>query len=131
MTSFTSSSEQISSSKLVEIKDNLLVLNKIDIGKYTNELPITVFSIIGTARTGKSTLLNCISSYLLKKNIKIFNTDDTDEHCTIGIDMYYFEKERIVLLDCQGLKLDDSSNDTKLLLIIYLISDCIIYKYNK
>lgn len=88
---------------------------------------ITVISIIGIARTGKSSLLNCIGSYLLKENVNIFNVDDSDEHCTLGIDMYYFPQQKIVLLDCQGLKLDDSSNDPKLLLITYLISDCVIY----
>jgi hypothetical protein len=121
---YPTKSETLSPKKLIEIKNNELILDTFDIPA-DNE--ITVYSIVGTARTGKSTLLNCIGSYFLKKNVKIFNIDDSDEHCTIGIDMYYFEKEKIVLLDCQGLKLDDSSNDPKLLLIIYLISDCIIY----
>lgn len=121
---YPTKSETSCPKKLIEIKNNKLILDTFDIPD-NNE--ITVYSIVGTARTGKSTLLNCIGSYFLKNNVKIFNIDDTDEHCTIGIDMYYFEEEKIVLLDCQGLKLDDSSNDPKLLLIIYLISDCIIY----
>jgi len=121
---YPTKSDNLTPKKLIQIKDNKLILDGFDIPTDTE---ISIFSIIGTARTGKSTLLNCIGSYLLKKNVKIFNIDDTDEHCTIGIDMYYFEMEKIVLLDCQGLKLDDSSNDPKLLLIVYLISDCIIY----
>ena len=112
------------SNNLISFSGEKIILHELNLPDIKD---ITVFSIIGTARTGKSTLLNCTSSYILKKNVKIFNIDDTDEHCTIGIDMYYFEKEKIILLDCQGLKLDDSSNDPKLLLIVYLISDCIIY----
>jgi hypothetical protein len=121
---YPTKSENLSPKKIIEIKNKELFLNNLGI---EDNNKISIFSIIGTARTGKSTLLNCIGSYLLKKNVKIFNIDDTDEHCTIGIDMYYFKDNNIVLLDCQGLKLDDSSNDPKLLLIIYLISDCIIY----
>ena len=121
---YSTSSEVLCPKKLIQIKGNKLILDAFDIPCDTS---ITVLSIVGTARTGKSTLLNMIGSYLLKKNTKIFNIDDTDEHCTVGVDMYYFETEKLVLLDCQGLKLDDSSNDPKLLLIIYLISDCIIY----
>ncbi len=88
---------------------------------------IKVISIIGNGRTGKSTFLNCISSFLNKTNTQIFDVQDTDEHCTSGIDMYYFKEHNIILLDCQGLQLDDSSHDPQLLLITYLISDCIIY----
>lgn len=115
---------EFKSTNLISFSGEKIILHELNLPDIKD---ITVFSIIGTARTGKSTLLNCTSSYILKKNVKIFNIDDTDEHCTIGIDMYYFEKEKIILLDCQGLKLDDSSNDPKLLLIVYLISDCIIY----
>lgn len=116
--------ESKKSKELIKIKDGFFTMicpniKDVDI--------ITVFSIVGIARTGKSSLLNCMGSYLLKKNVNIFNVSDTDEHCTSGIDMYYFQEQSIVLLDCQGLKLDDSSNDPKLLLITYLISDCIIY----
>jgi hypothetical protein len=127
MFSWLSSTEKMEKQeiiKLIHIEDNKLKLNNLDI---LNDETITVISIIGTARTGKSTLLNCISSYLLEKNIKIFEMDDTEEHCTIGVDMYYCKNEKIVLLDCQGLKLDDSSKDPLLLLIVYLISDLIIY----
>jgi hypothetical protein len=90
-------------------------------------IPIKVISIIGNGRTGKSTFFNCIATYLTGSNMNIFNVMDTDDHCTNGLDMFYFEDKNIVLLDCQGLKLDDSSNDHQLLLLTYLLSDCIIY----
>ncbi len=89
--------------------------------------PIKVISIIGNGRTGKSTFFNCVATYLTGSNMNIFNVMDTDDHCTNGIDMFYFEDKNIVLLDCQGLKLDDSSNDHQLLLLTYLLSDCIVY----
>ena len=88
---------------------------------------IKVISIIGNGRSGKSTFLNCISSFLNKNDTLIFDVQNTDEHCTSGIDMYYYKEHNIILLDCQGLQLSDSSHDPQLLLITYLISDCIIY----
>lgn len=56
-----------------------------------------------------------------------FATQDDDNHCTRGIDYYYCESKAILLLDCQGLALEDSSHDPMLLLFTYLISDRIIF----
>lgn len=112
------------SKKIIEIVENKLQLNNIFLDL---DDQIMIYSIIGTARTGKSTFLNCMTSYLIEKNFNIFDIDNTDEHCTTGIDIFYCKNKNIILLDCQGLKLYDSSNDPKLLLIIYLMSDCIIY----
>jgi hypothetical protein len=89
--------------------------------------PLRVISILGKARMGKSTLMNCLVSTLYDKNAYIFPTQESTEHCTIGIDAYILADRGILLLDCQGVEYDDSSQDSKLLLLTYLLSDLIIF----
>lgn len=123
--SMTADFQSPSCTPIIKFENNKL---KILPHKLSNKnIPVKVISIIGNGRTGKSTFLNCFATYLTKSNMDIFNVMDTDEHCTNGIDMFHFEDKHIILLDCQGLKLDDSSNDHHLLLLTYLLSDCIIY----
>jgi len=88
---------------------------------------IRVLTIIGKARMGKSTFLNAIASHIQRTNIKPFATQDDDEHCTRGIDAFYCKDQQILLLDCQGLALEDSSHDPALLLFAYLVSDMIVF----
>lgn len=94
-----------------------------------NDKPLYVLSIIGKARTGKSTLLNCIISHLKNESETIFMTSNTDEHCTHGIDYHVLElQDKIYLiLDVQGIKYHDSSLDAKMILFVYLISNIIIF----
>lgn len=89
--------------------------------------PLRVISILGKARMGKSTFMNCLVSTLCDKNAYIFPTQESTEHCTIGIDAYILADRGILLLDCQGVEYDDSSQDSKLLLLTYLLSDLIIF----
>ncbi len=89
--------------------------------------PLRVISILGKARMGKSTFMNCLVSTLYDKNAYIFPTQESTEHCTIGIDAYILADRNILLLDCQGVEYDDSSQDSKLLLLTYLLSDLIIF----
>lgn len=88
---------------------------------------IKVISVIGKARTGKSTFMNILISYLKGLDTKIFEMSDTIEHCTNGVDYYYLEDKKVLLLDFQGIYLGDSSVDCKLLLFAYLLSDMIIF----
>ena len=106
------------------MENALRLISDIDIPAGTQ---LRVMSILGKARMGKSTFLNAIVSHLKGGNAKPFATQDSDEHCTRGIDYYYCEEERLLLLDCQGLALEDSSHDPALLLFAYLISDIIIF----
>lgn len=94
-----------------------------------NDKPLYVLSIIGKARTGKSTLLNCIISILRNESSNIFLTSNKDEHCTHGIDYYVIEQlDRVLLiLDVQGIEYHDSSLDSKMILFVYLISNLIIF----
>ena len=118
------------STSLVDIKDNKLVYNaNVDniIEFIDKNKQIKVVSIIGKARTGKSTFLNCLISYWEDDSESIFKMGDTQEHCTNGIDMYYLKTKGIILLDFQGIFVGDSSNDSKLLLLAYLSSDIIIF----
>ena len=115
--------------KFITFNDDKLVINNLDLPK---SKPVYVLSIIGKARTGKSTLLNCILSFLFKDTIietNIFQTSDSDEHCTHGVDACYitFDDKTLLILDVQGIEYHDSSLDTKMLLIIYLISNLIIF----
>ena len=88
---------------------------------------VKVISVIGKARTGKSTLMNMLISYWTKKNTNIFKMSDSINHCTNGVDYYYLEESNIILLDFQGIYLGDSSQDCKLLLFAYLLSDVLIF----
>ncbi len=114
--------------KFIKI-DNGIIELLFNIKLQTNNKPIYVLSVIGPARRGKSTLINCIISTLLNINYNSFKTSNTDEHCTYGIDYTIIEIEdkNILFLDVQGMGLHDSSNDCKILLYIYLISDLIIF----
>ncbi len=89
--------------------------------------PIRVISILGKARMGKSTFLNCLISYFTDTDAYVFPTQENDEHCTQGIDMYILREKNLIFLDCQGVEYDDSSQDSKLLLLAYLLSDIVIF----
>lgn len=86
---------------------------------------IKVLVVCGVARAGKSTFLNTLL-HILGEAHK-FKTGSSESHCTTGIDGYYVAKHNILLLDCQGLAMGDTSNDHLLLLMCYLISDLFLY----
>jgi len=113
--------------KLFSIENNNIILNS-ELGKFNK--PIKIISFLGNARIGKSTLMNCYVSNKMKENFKIFNTSKSlENHCTSGIDMLCLEMTNynLILLDVQGLDLNDSKDDCKLMLFIYMISNLIIF----
>jgi len=114
-------------SKLINFNENQLIkINNIDVPKKD----IIIISFLGPARIGKSTLLNCFLSFILNENIQSFKCSSSSKsHCTSGVDMVYLESDTktIILLDVQGLDFQDSSNDCKLMLFVYMISNIIIY----
>lgn len=120
-------------SSLIDIIDNKLIFNtKISFPKELKENKnIKVISIIGKARTGKSTFLNCLLTYWRNATQNIFQMSSGGNHCTNGIDVYDIPESGILLLDFQGIYLGDSSNDPKLLLLAYLLSDVIIFNETK
>jgi len=95
--------------------------------QFAEDETIRIVSILGKARMGKSTFLNSIVSRIEGVTVAPFQTQDDDEHCTHGMDAYYCVKQKLLLLDCQGLALEDSSHDPALLLFAYLISDTIVF----
>lgn len=104
------------------IKDNFIFDNP------NNKLVIVSF--LGKARIGKSTFMNCFTSYLTKTNKQLFTTSSSiKEHCTTGIDILQIETEtiNILLLDVQGLDFKDSKNDCKIMLFVFMLSDIIVY----
>lgn len=117
-------------SSLITIKDSKLHYNL----KNTSEdisTSVKIISVIGKARTGKSTLMNLLISKWSNTNTTVFKMSDSGDHCTNGVDYYYVKDLNIILLDFQGIYLGDSSQDSKLLLLAYLLSDVIIFNENK
>ena len=117
-------------SSLITIKSNKLYYNL----KNTTEdasAPVKVISVIGKARGGKSSFMNLLISNWSNTNKTIFKMGDNGDHCTNGVDYYYIKQLNIILLDFQGIYLGDSSQDSKLLLLAYLLSDVIIFNENK
>lgn len=110
--------------KLISIDNNMLILNDL-----INIDDSYVISIVGDARKGKSTFLNLMINYLTKQNNKYFNTSSTINHCTLGIDYLQltFENKNYIFIDCQGLNYENATNDYKFLLLIYSMSNIIIY----
>jgi hypothetical protein len=117
-------------SSLITIKNNKLWYNLKNITEDTTT-PVKIISVIGKARTGKSTLMNLLISKWSNSNTTVFKMNDTGDHCTNGVDYYYIKELNIILLDFQGIYLGDSSQDSKLLLLAYLLSDVIIFNENK
>ena len=116
-------SNDYQSNHLISIQDNKLTLEEI----ITNNQNIKVISILGEARKGKSTLLNTIISSYTKTNQQIFKTSKSLDHCTQGIDYLHIPELNLLFCDVQGLKVGNSANDPKLLLITYLMSDIIVF----
>ena len=112
-------------SSLIQIVNNTLRLADNII--LPNDNTIRVISILGKARMGKSTFLNAMAKHLNPIIQPPFATQSNDDHCTRGVDYYYEQTTHTLFLDCQGLALEDSSSDPLLLLVVYLISDTIIF----
>lgn len=100
------------------------------IPRFNIDKELTVISFLGNARIGKSTLMNCFVSNLMKSNVKVFNTSITKTgHCTSGIDILTIEMKNktLVLLDVQGFDFGDSKDDCKIMLFVFMISNIIVY----
>lgn len=110
------------SKQLILFNDNKLILSS------ELELEKTkIITVIGRARLGKSSLLNLIYTYLTGTEQETFKSSSSVKHVTQGIHYYYYDKLNLLILDSQGLDYSDSSNDHKILLFCYSISDMIIY----
>ena len=123
--------------KFIKIESKIVKKAKVSELVLSNELPsfstdkeLIVISFLGNARIGKSTLMNCFVSSLMKSNIKVFTTSITKTgHCTSGIDILTIETENktIILLDVQGFDFGDSKDDCKIMLFVFMISNIIVY----
>jgi len=91
-----------------------------------------VLSMIGRVKTGKSTFINSFISYLVGNDVCISKITGTNKHWMMGIDyivcsfVYKGKKMHILVLECQGLMYNDSINDEKLWMLIYLVSNIIV-----
>lgn len=106
----------------VKIIDNKLTL----VGEVPQGNP-RVVSILGKARMGKSTFFNAVVTHLRKKSEAPFKAMYGDDHCTRGIDSYFLPEHNLLLLDSQGLDYEDASHDPHLLLLLYILSDVILF----
>jgi hypothetical protein len=114
---------------LVTINDDKIdLLYKIELP--INNKPISVLSVLGAPKSGKSTLANCIATFLLNNqtNFNLFNTN-TEVNLNYGIEYVLIEtKDRnILILDVIEKTDRDLLNTSKILLFIYLVSDVILY----
>jgi len=114
---------------LITINDGKIdLLYKIELP--INNKPISVISILGAPKSGKSTLANCIATCLLNNqtNFNLFNTK-TELNLNYGIEYVLIEtKDRnILILDFIEKTERDLLNTSKILLFIYLVSDVILY----
>ena len=114
---------------LITIKDDKIdLLYKIELP--INNKPISVLSILGAPKSGKSTMANCIATFLLNNqtNFNLFNTK-TEDNLNYGIEYILIEtKDRnIIILDYIEKTDRDLLNTCKILLFIYLVSDVILY----
>jgi len=108
--------------QLIDFIENNLVLST-----NINFEQTKIITVIGRARLGKSSLLNIICSHLNNIDQEIFKSTSSIKHVTQGVQCYYNEGLNLLILDSQGLDYSDSSNDHKILLFCYSISDIIIY----
>lgn len=127
----------LSVNKLISFNKKDICFDKSSIKEILSkcDYPLNIISFIGEARFGKSTLINCFLTYLSNINTTVFSTSNKNEHCTKGIDYWLYKKESdkygYLLLDCQGINHGDSSNDYKILLLAYEISNIIVYTDKK
>ena len=118
---------------LITINDGKIdLLYKIELP--INNKPISVISILGAPKSGKSTLANCIATTILNNqtNFNLFNTK-TEDNLNYGIEYVLIEtKDRnILILDFIEKTHRDLLNTSKILLFIYLVSDVILYNEKK
>jgi len=116
---------------LITINDGKIdLLYKIELP--INNKPISVISILGAPKSGKSIFANCIATSILKTNFNLFNTK-TDINLNYGIEYVLIEtRERnILILDIIEKKDRDLSSTIKILLFVYLVSDIILYNEKK
>ena len=118
---------------LITINDDKIdLLYKIELP--INNKPISVLSVLGAPKSGKSTLANCIATFLLNNqtNFNLFNTN-TEDNLNYGIEYVLIEtKDRnILILDVIEKTDRDLLNTSKILLFIYLVSDVILYNEKK
>ena len=123
---------------LIIKKNNLYDINSLLIKEYPDlnldDKKYIVISIIGKEKTGKSSLLNLIISYLSNNNKYIFNVFDFKKSCTKDIN-YYIYKNYIFLdytksndeEDKDEIEDETENKEYKLMSILYLLSDIIIY----
>lgn len=111
--------------KLIQVNDILTLMYDFDKISGLPRTKYKVVSIIGSVKSGKSSLLNMIISKLNNEKMYVFPSDSTtSKKCTTGVDMYIHNN--IIFLDFEGMHQTNSIHDPELLLLAYLISDLII-----
>lgn len=82
-------------------------------------------AVVGIGRSGKSSLLNMISSTLAGRHCAPFRAARGAEHVTYGVQAAIVGD--VALIDCQGVALGDGSRDKPLLLAAHYLADVVVY----
>lgn len=85
-----------------------------------------VMSVIGNEKTGKSTFINGLVSYIAQVNTSIFDVDHNLQKCTYGVEYLTLDLPNfmLIILDCEGLCIE---NYHFVLPFVYVVSDLIVY----
>lgn len=118
-------------------KDGCATVDTDMITKYLNNVPdlnnFKVITMIGPARGGKSSFLNCLVTMLTNKECKPFKSlsakDSDFKDVTTGVNIYFHKN--LALLDIQGIAGMHSEADPIALLYAYYISDIIVLNIDK
>ena len=126
----------------VRIKGGSLQIVRMPDDLQQSERRLRVIAILGKARMGKSTFLNCVFAQATGATADVpvpFQMSSGDDHITRGMDAAFIPssaltasigsncEDNVLLLDCQGLGLDSSAHDPALLLSTYLLADVIVF----
>lgn len=118
-------------------KDGCATVDTVMITEYLKKAPklenFKVITMIGPARGGKSSFLNCLVTMMENKECKPFKSlsakDSDFKDVTTGVNVHFHKK--IALLDIQGIAGMHSEADPIALLYAYYISDIIILNIDK
>ena len=112
------------------ISDDINIVDSAIYNLYKDKNYATI-AVIGKARTGKSSLLNIIASFLTGKSVAPFVSKKGPEHVTKGVHYWFHDQSKIVLLDFRGTDSQNAVEDVKLTMMACMLADIIIVNEQK
>lgn len=101
-----------------------------------NDYKIKTISSFGRTRIGNSTFQNIFINNLMKtENRKIFREENNMQSVTNGADYFIYtndkRKEQTIVIDCEGYGNNNNKDLMKLILLVCVISDIIVFHVDK